>query len=398
MEGGKGMMLFPAMMAQILAQIIAEQTQTGGGIVAFLTTIVAFLVMLVILVFVHEIGHFAVANWMKIRVEEFGIGYPPRACTLFEHNGVKYTLNWLPLGGFVRFKGEDDSVYGTGSLAEASPAQKIPVMIAGPLMNFVLAILIFVVMFAVRGVPEVVGQRITEVYPNTPAQRAGLAPQDIILRMNDHPVHQRNAITTIAHQYQGQPVRTLVLRGGKEEEIVMVPERWITPDGLEIAAGFGFQYGPEIENIPVSFPIAVLEGFRHTGELTIRIVKGFGKVIGGVLRVNDTPAKGENIVGPIGIARATGEIIERNGLEGFFHWMAILSLTLCFINLLPIPALDGGHILFSVIEWLRGGKKLPPEKEALVNAISFLTLIGLIILVSIGDVVNAIRGIPVLGI
>jgi regulator of sigma E protease len=374
----------------------AEQGQNEGGFFSLITMLAAFFVMLIVLVFVHELGHFVVANWMKIRVEEFGIGYPPRALTLFQHKGVRYTLNWLPLGGFVRFSGEDNSVYGAGSLSEASPARKIPVMLAGPLMNLFLAVVIFAVMFAAIGVPDTIGQRITEVYPQTPAREAGFQPQDIILSLDNQSVEGRNAITEIGRQNSEKRISAMVLREGKEQELTVTPASWTTPDGQTIDAGFGFQYRPEVENIPVSIPGAVIAGVAHTGEITVQIVKGFGKLIAGLFQVADEPAQ-DGVVGPIGIARATGEIIDQKGFEGFFHWMAILSITLFFINLLPIPALDGGHILFALIEWARGGKKIPPEKEAIVNAISFLTLMGLILLVSVGDVISAIRGIPVLG-
>src|SRR5919202_3584922 len=128
-----------------------------------LVTLVAFLVMLGLLVLVHELGHFLTAVWLGIKVEEFGIGYPPRALTLFERNGVKYTLNWLPIGGFVRFGGEGETLYGVGSLASASPWKKIVVLLAGPLMNLLLAFLIFGGLFAVKGVPAD-GVRINKVY------------------------------------------------------------------------------------------------------------------------------------------------------------------------------------------------------------------------------------------
>lgn len=142
-----------------------------------LVTIFMFLIMLGILVFVHELGHFVVARWMGVRVEEFGIGYPPRAVTLFERDGVKYTLNWLPIGGFVRFGGEDNTLYGTGSLAAASPWRKIPVMVAGPLMNLFLAIVIFAILFISMGIPVMTDtQLINAVFPETPAAAAGFNP------------------------------------------------------------------------------------------------------------------------------------------------------------------------------------------------------------------------------
>src|SRR5438874_475773 len=149
-----------------------------------IVTLVAFLVMLGLLVLVHELGHFLTAVWLGIKVEEFGFGFPPRALVLFERNGVKYTLNWLPIGGFVRFGGESESVYGVGSLSVAAPWKKIAVLLAGPLMNLLLAILIYTTMFAVKGVPIAAdGAQIGTVYSGTPAATAGFKAGDILLEL-----------------------------------------------------------------------------------------------------------------------------------------------------------------------------------------------------------------------
>lgn len=357
-------------------------------------TIAAFLGMLIILVFVHELGHFVVARWMNIPVEEFGIGYPPRALTLFARNGVKYTLNWLPLGGFVRFKGEDNAVYGAGSLAQARPERKIPVMLAGPLMNLLLAFFIFTVIFAALGVPHPVGQRISEVFAATPASEAGFQEDDVLIRLDGQPVDERDIITRIGRQHEGVPLSAVVLRDGEQIELTVVPSDWEAPDGTIIESGFGFGYNVEEEIVPVSLPEAAVASAAQTGDIVVRIIDGFGKFIGGIVGLRE-PVEG-GLAGPIGIARATGEVIEDSGFLGFWRWTAILSVMLCVLNLLPIPALDGGHILFSLIEWARGGKKLPPEKEAMVNAISFLALMGLIFLVSVSDVIKAIQRVPVI--
>lgn len=359
-------------------------------------TIVAFLVMLGILVFVHELGHFVVAKWMGIRVEEFGIGYPPRAVTLFERDGVKYTLNWLPLGGFVRFGGEDNSLYGTGSLAAASPWRKIPVMVAGPLMNLVLAVVIFAALFATIGIPTPTGtQQVGEVYPNTPAAAAGFQSGDILLNLNNQPVAESDAIETIARDNLGRPIPAVVERDGEQLRLTVTPGPWETASGELIEAGLGIRYGAHRENVPASLPQALVTGVTYTGDLLMRMLQGFASLIGGLFGLNEAPEGG--VAGPIGIARATGEVIEQGGLPAFWNWMAILSLNLFILNLLPIPALDGSHIVFSLIEWLRGGKKVPPEKEAMVHAIGFATLMGLILLISVSDVLNAINGTSVLG-
>ncbi|NJP05242.1 MAG: site-2 protease family protein [Chloroflexaceae bacterium] len=375
----------------VLAQA-APLADIGGWIVKIL----AFMLMLVILVFVHELGHFLAAIAMGIKVEEFGIGIPPRAVTLFTHNGVKYTLNWLPLGGFVRFSGDDDSVYGTGSLAEAKPWKKIPVMLAGPLMNLVLAIVIFAMMFAFWGVRAPTGnQRISDVFPNTPAAEAGFQPDDVILSFNGQPVPESAMVLDIAREHDGEAIPVVVVRDNQEMTLMVTPGRWVNDDGRVFESGLGFQYGNELEYVPMGLLEATAGGFVAAFDTTANLIIGIGAMIGGAIGVHEPPPGG--LAGPIGIARATGEIIDQGNLYLFLSWMAVFSVNLFILNLLPIPALDGSHILFSLIEWLRGGKKVPPEKEAMVHAIGFASLMALMLLISVSDIINAVRGVPVLG-
>lgn len=380
-------------LANLQAQV-AEQSSSQG--INWFVTLLVFIGMLVVLVFVHELGHFLVALLMKIKVDEFGIGYPPHAVTLFERNGVRYTLNWLPLGGFVRFAGEDNSVYGVGSLAEAHPWRKIPVMFAGPLMNLLLAMIIFAAVFAFAGIPRAIGQHISEVYEATPAAQAGFQTDDILVSLNEQPVENNQVINEIGKANTNQEVTATVLRDGETVELTVVPGPWTTPDGQSFESGFGFSYVPEIEVVHTrSIFGAIGASIVHTGQILVRMVEGLLSLVGSLFQVSDAPQGG--VAGPIGIARATGEIIDRGGLLAFWNWMALISINLFVLNLLPIPALDGSHILFSLIEWVRGGKKVPPEKEAMVHAFGFIALMGLIVLVSVSDVINAIQGVSVLG-
>ncbi len=384
--------------ASAQAQVAEQQISTNP-----LITIIAFLIMLGILVFVHELGHFLVATWMGIRVEEFGIGYPPRAVTLFEHKGVKYTLNWLPLGGFVRFANSDgqhkDDIYGVGSLAAAKPWQKIPVMVAGPLMNLFLTVIVFAVLFAMQGIPTPTGgQRVSEVFPNTPASAAGFQRDDVLLSLNGQPVAQSENIAAVARQNAGKAIPAVVERNGEQLTLTITPGPWVTPRGERYEVGIGVSYGPVVENVPVNLPQALLASTTYTWDLLVRMFQGLAHLpasIGSLFSSTESPA-GEPI-GPVGIARATGEVIQQGGLLAFWNLMAVLSLNLFLLNLLPIPALDGSHIIFSLIEWVRGGKKVPPDKEALVHAIGFAALMGLMVLISVNDVINAFNGRSVLG-
>jgi regulator of sigma E protease len=371
---------------------VLESIQSG------LVTLVAFLLMLGLLVLVHELGHFLTAVSLGIKVEEFGLGYPPRALVLFERNGVKYTLNWLPIGGFVRFGGDGvgETVYGVGSLAAAAPWKKIAVLVAGPLMNLILAALIFAGLFAARGVPQPFdGVMIYRVYDSTPAAAAGFVAGDVILEFDGQPVgRDLTLIEQVAQRELGQPVAAKVQRGDQQFDLTVTPGPWVTPGGEQRTSGFGFSYGENVQDVPVGLPTALAAGFSYTWELLGRFIQGLSEMFGGLLGINEPPPGG--VTGVVGIARGTGEIIRSDGLFGFWRWTAFISLNLFLINLLPIPALDGSHILFSLIELARRGKKIPPEKEAMVHAVGFMMLMGLMLIITVSDVANWIGGAPVL--
>jgi regulator of sigma E protease len=357
-------------------------------------TLLAFLLMLGLLVIVHELGHFLTAVWLGIKVEEFGIGYPPRALTLFERNGVKYTLNWLPVGGFVRFGGEGETLYGVGSLASASPWKKIVVLLAGPLMNLLLAFVIFGGLFAVKGVPDA-GAWIEKVYPGTPAATAGFKPGDLMIAVDGHEIgHNLSVVSRAAQRNLGTPLAVVVQRGAQQVTLQVTLGPW-SSDGVTRASGFGFSYGPNPHIVPASLPTALVTGFNYTWEVLGRFISGIGQMVGGLFGLNPAPPGG--VTGVVGIARGTGEVIQRDGWSGFWQWTALISLNLFLINLLPIPALDGSHIMFSLIELVRRGKKIPPEKEAMVHAVGFMMLMGLMLIITVSDVANWIGGASVLG-
>jgi regulator of sigma E protease len=364
----------------------------------------AFLLMLAILVVVHEIGHFVSAIWMGIKVEEFGIGYPPRALVMFERGGVKYTLNWLPLGGFVRFanSGESqDSLYGAGgSLAAAPPWRKILVMAAGPLMNLLLAMIILAVIFMIQGVPTPSGgQDIGDIYAGTPAAAAGFQKGDELIRLDGHEMTDSALIPSLAQASKGRTLDAIVLRNGNQIPLKVTPGPWTAPDGTRYELGFGFSYSQKIVHRPVNPAEAAWRGVSDSIALTGQMLKSLSSLPASIMGIfSSTPSAAGQPIGPVGIARATGEVIQQpGGFLAFWNLTAILSLNLFLLNLLPIPALDGSHIIFAIVEWIRGGKKVPPEKEALVHALGFAALMALMLLITVNDVIKAIQGAPVLG-
>ena len=383
---------------------LQQQAEQSGGNPLF--AIGAFLLMLGLLVVVHELGHFLTAVWMGIKVEEFGIGFPPRALTLFERDGVKYTLNWLPLGGFVRFaqggSGVGETLYGAGgTLAAAPPWRKIAVMVAGPLMNLLLAMLIFGVLFSFLGIPAPTGnQRITQVFPGTPAAQAGFQPDDMLVSLDGRRAESTAVIGEVARANPGRPIEAVVQRDGQALAPSVTPRPWTHPqERAEFPVGFGFSYAPEVNQIEAGPIEAMGHGVTYSLDLTGRMLRALASLPGAILGLfSPSPSPDGEPIGPVGIARATGEVIQQpGGFAAFWNLTAVLSLNLFLLNLLPIPALDGSHIVFSLIEWLRGGKKVPPEKEALVHAIGFAALMGLMLLITVNDVINAFRGTPVLG-
>jgi regulator of sigma E protease len=384
--------------APVLQQ--AAEQQSSNPLIA----IIAFLLMLGLLVVVHELGHFLTALWMGIKVEEFGVGFPPRALVLHERNGVKYTLNWLPLGGFVRFASSDgpgDALYGAGgSLAAAPPWRKIAVMVAGPLMNLFLAMLIFAILFMAMGVPTPTGRQVlSQVYADTPAAQAGMQSGDLLVSLDGSPAETAELIGATARANPGLPIEAVVLRDGQELALTITPGPWTSPEGNSIPVGFGFSYGPEVETVRYGPLASIWQGITYSIELTGRMLEALAGLPASILGIfTPTPSPNGEPIGPVGIARATGEVIQQpGGFVAFWNLTAILSLNLFLLNLLPIPALDGSHIIFALVEWLRGGKKVPPEKEAMVHAIGFMALMGLMLLITVNDVINAVRGTPVLG-
>ncbi len=356
----------------------------------------AVIPMLSVLVLAHELGHFLAALWMKVKVEEFGLGYPPRMLTLWEHKGVKYTLNWLPFGGFTRMLGEEAGFDTPGSLASKKPWQRFIVFAAGPFFNFVLAVLIYIGLY-LGGVPEAIGPVLVEaIAPGSPAAAAGLQAGDVITRIGDYPVRSLSQVQDATKAYFGVPTALVVERGGQTLTLSITPRRPSeTPHG-QGSMGVTITIQP-IESVtmhPVGVGRSVILGVQRAFLLTGSMAEGLGQLVGSLITPKVAAPPG-GVSGPIGIARLTGEVV-RSGWLPFLDLTGFLSLNFALLNILPLPALDGGHIAFVVAEWLRRGKRVPPEREALVHLVGMALLIGLMLVVSYLDIVRWIQGGSVL--
>ncbi len=458
----------------------------------FLLGLASFVLVLVPLVIIHEFGHFIAAKLAGITVLEFGIGFPPRAATLFKRGDTIYTLNWLPIGGFVRPYGEDfvrpkseeelsadqqeiqeRGIKNPKSVFEAGPWQRMAFMAAGPGINFLTALVLFILV-ALIGQPFARADvTVYDVQPDSAAAQAGLQPGDVIVALNDQEITSADQFNDLIAQYTNASITLVVERDGERIEKTLLArpttgpgiERvYVTavendmpaagklkPEDLLIAVN-----GTEITSIEQlqeitqahegqELTVTVLRGAqqldytlipREDDNGTVRIGIGITTVepaaigltavnhdqetytralppgeavktgvdefvemhvlifefVGDLIRGDVAPSAARP-VSPVGIGQIGGPVFEQTLNEGAMYpivmFAALISIALAITNLLPIPGLDGGRILFVVIELIRG-KPMEPEREGLIHFIGVMLLLGLIFFTVINDIVNPI--------
>jgi regulator of sigma E protease len=418
---------------------------------SFLASIVGFAIVFGILVLVHESGHFIAAKLTGVTVEEFAFGYPPRLLTLWHARGVilvdrmkliidhrrvrlpndlragtwvhykyesdddgqrflthievadpeepsaerasyveqfeagtRYGLNAIPFGGYVKMLGEEDPS-APGSLASKRWLVRFGVLIAGPLMNLLLAVLLFSAIYLIgwdegRHSPV----HILAVDLGSPAERAGIQADDLILSIDGMQVQSPSELSEKTQARVGMPVTLYIQRGEERFSIRLVPREH--PPQNEGAMGIQITYSKFQR---VRYPIwqAIPLGLQTTAVMILAMVQGVILMIQGIIA--------PDVSGPITIARAAGEAV-RSGLVSLFNLTAFLSINLFILNLIPFPGLDGGRLLFLVIEALRGGRRIAPEREGLVHLIGIAILLVFMLLVSYYDIVRWISGQPII--
>ena len=437
----------------------------------FLIAIGAFIPLLLVLVVVHEFGHFATARAFGVKVLEFGIGYPPRAFGFYtgrtrvlvdqqtdfvnlqeiadlrpgqivkvssaedqdgnlvarrieapqsslggrvrpppkqpaeeqhlKHEGevrevaadsftmadMLYSLNWAPLGGFVRLAGESDSAV-PRSLASKGTGTRLLVLAAGPLMNAILPIIVFAILFMVPRDVTVGTVIVTEVIDNRPAAAAGVQEGDIIVQAGGHKIESRGDLTRAINLNRGSNMEWLIIREDRTE-VIQVKPQYDKSEGRWLAGIFPDLINARVESRSDPPWVAIPRSFTSTWELLVLLKQEVGDWVSG--------ERAPEFSGPIGIAQTTGEVTQEGGLTGWLVLVILFSINLAILNILPIPMLDGGRMVFVVLEWVRRGKRVPPEKEGLVHLIGFVVLISAVLLISARDIERLIQGKSLLG-
>jgi len=330
------------------------------------------------MILVHELGHFTAARLLRIDVEEFGFGIPPRMLTLFTWKGTKFTLNWIPLGGFNRFKGEDDPTL-RGGLAAASPWKRIIVLLAGAAMNLLTALVAYSFLFSQIGIPITHTVVITEVSPNSPAEAAGLKENDIVRTAAGEEITGIVQLQTLIRTHLDQSVSLSLQRGDKQVAISLTPLSSRSKEEGAIGVLLGNPWKPAsswFETIPISF------------QATYNSIRGLlalpGQIIAGVVSPQEAQLAGPRSIWNLFQQTVSRDVQSRTTSSTSteptnYTLMAVISLTISLgiLNLLPIPALDGGRILFTLPE-LVTRKRIPPRFEAVVHGISLVLLMSVL--------------------
>lgn len=446
---------------------------------AFLQAVLPFVGIIVVLIIVHEIGHFVAAKLAGVRVPEFGLGYPPRIWG-FKRGETEYTINAIPLGGFVRMAGEEDPSDPRSLAAKPRPIRLL-ILSAGSIMNFLMAVLLFALALMIPREVSVGRPVIFEVMPDSPAKRADLQVGDVIYKINGRDVKNvqeagynirlnlgedvditvkrgREFLTLSPHARWAPPDRVHVVAPGEDVQSVadllglrtstvrqaadikstLEPGREITlgdgPDAitytpeegdtvssvaqrlglseeaLRIAAGLPDQNKLEVGQelrfpqgatgivITPQYPFTETQALPPWQALPQALQKTYESLI---LVRNEVISwfKGAGrpeVAGPVGIAQATGEVVEEAGWKSLTDFAALLSVNLAILNILPLPMLDGGRIVFVLLEIARRGRRVAPQKEALVHFVGLVALLTLAVLISYFDVVRIFSGESIL--
>ncbi|KKR89679.1 MAG: Membrane-associated zinc metalloprotease [Candidatus Woesebacteria bacterium GW2011_GWD1_41_12] len=349
-------------------------------------SIIVFILVLSVLVIVHELGHFIVARKSGVKVEEFGFGLPPRIWGK-KVGETLYSINALPFGGFVKLHGEQEEDPETNikrSFLHKSKKVRAAIVVAGVIMNFILAIFVFAIVYSFSGIPRDMGKvKVINVTTDSPAQKAGIVVGDIVTKVGDEEVTSSDNFIAKTANYKERAVTYEIQRvvdsQGKAIKVKLTP-RENPPEGegpIGVTITTMEIYYPPILQRPF---YGVYYGFKEGIYWGKTIVTGLGGLATGIFRGEAV----SGVSGPIGIYAVTTEA-SKGGFLTLLNFVGILSVNLAILNIIPFPALDGGRLLFIGIE-AATRKKVSTRVEAIINNIGFLLLITLLLVITIGDV------------
>ena len=337
----------------------------------FLVQLLQFVAGIAILIVVHELGHFMAARLLKVDVEEFGLGFPPRLATLFQAGGTRFSINWIPLGGFVRIKGENDPDV-PGGMAAANPWVRLAILSAGPFMNIALGVILAVVFVYSLGEPVLGSVQIQGMAEDSPAQIAGLEVGDFILKANDEEISSVDQLHNVIYANLGESTVIVYQRGDQIGEVSLIPR---DPPPEEGAIGILMGYPTQ----PTTWSRAIPNGISFTYQYSQNVLSLPVRIAQGEV----SPEQGR----PVGF----------KGMFDVFQWIQsplyffmVISLSLGLFNLLPFPALDGGRILFTLPEIILR-RRVPPQYENMIHFVGFTMLIILLIYINLQDFINPIQ-------
>jgi regulator of sigma E protease len=378
---------------------VLADTGLFAGAWYYLSWVVPFLFVLGVVVFVHEMGHFLVARYFGVTVETFSIGFGPEIGGFYDRHGTRWRLAWIPLGGYVKFKGDENaaSVPSQESMRQMSPeerqgnfhakpvAQRAAVVAAGPLANFILSIFILTLWFMFMGKP-ILEPRVATVEPNSAAAEAGFQPGDMIRSIEGSTIQSFDDIQRIVMLNAETPLDIVVDRNGQEVALNATPKLKEMKD----------RFGNTVQ-------IGLLGIGRKNEDVTFRYFGPFGAFSQSlsetyfwmkqplifIQKLTIGQASGDQVRGVVGIAQLSREVASIGFVE-LFRWIAIISINIGLLNLFPIPMLDGGHLLFYGIEAIRG-RPLSERTMEIGFRIGFALVIMLMLFATRNDVIHLIR-------
>jgi regulator of sigma E protease len=370
---------------------------------------IVFILLLSFLVIIHELGHFFAAKWAKVKTDEFGLGYPPKAIKLFRWKDTDFTLNWIPFGGFVRMQGEEDhegevikEKQLTGQFYQAGVFQKLIIILSGATINFLFGIIAFTIVFSQLGIPEIVSEaRVGVVEKDSPAGEAGL-PENvniIAVKYQDqlYSVSNPDEVINKVYEYRGETI-TLITTGLCEQQTcesteheyqiyVRTPQETPKDQG---AMGIMFDQVTFVFYPVAEMPFrSAIYGIEQALGLGWLIVQAFTQIFMNMFTKGVLP---QDVAGPIGIVhQAQSSGIFEEGWLTVLSFAGMLSINLAVMNVLPLPPLDGGRAVFIILESLFTRKKTK-RLEYIFNYGGYVLLFGLIIVITIKDVLRIFNG------